>query len=68
MLEETDKSLNKLQFQTNECFTNCNLAVDTVKRQITEIKRINSITDFLLLLAPLAVIGSFVLRIIELFG
>lgn len=68
MLDETDKSLNKLISITNECFTNCSFAADTVKKQITEMKKIDSITDFLLLLAPFAVIGSFVLRLIELFG
>ena len=68
MLEGADKSLNKLVSKTDECFINCNFAVDNVKKQITEMKKIESITDFLLMLAPLAVIGSFVLKIIELFG
>ena len=68
MLEEADKSLNKLVSKTDECFINCNFAVDNVKKQITEMKKIDSITDFLLMLAPLAVIGSFVLKIIELFS
>lgn len=68
MLEKTDKSLNKLLLKTDECFTNCSFAADTVKARITEMKKIDSITDFLLLLAPLSVIGSFVLRLIELFG
>ena len=68
MLEKTDKSLNKLISKTNDCFINCNFAVDTVKKRITEMKRIETIIDILLMLAPLSVIGSFVLKLIELFG
>ena len=68
MLEEADKSLNKLISKTDDCFTNCSFAADTVSKRVTEMKTIGSITDFLLMLAPLAVIGSFVLKIIELFS
>lgn len=68
MLEKADASLDKLRSKTDECFTDCSFTVITVKKSITEMKKIDSITDFLLLLAPLAVIGSFVLRLIELFG
>lgn len=68
MLEKTDKSLNKLLSKTDECFINCSFAADTVSKAITDMKKINSITDFLRLLVPLAFIGSFVLRLIELLG
>lgn len=68
MLEKTDKSLNKLKAKTDECFTDCSFVVETVKKSIAEMKKINSITDILLLLAPLSVIGSFILKLIELLG
>lgn len=67
MLEQTDKSLNALESKTNDCFINCSFAVDTIEKRITDMKKIESLTDFLLLLAPLAVIGSFVLKIIQFF-
>lgn len=68
MLEQNEKALQDFEKETNECFINCSFAVDTVKKKITEMQTIDSFTDFLLILAPLSVIGSFVMKIIELFS
>ncbi len=68
MLENEDKSLAKLEEKTNECLTNCMMTEDTVKHKLSEMKKIGSIADFLYITAPLFVIGSFVLKLIELFG
>lgn len=68
MLENADKSLTKLEKKTDECLTNCMMTEDTVKHKLSEMKKIGSIADFLYITAPLFVIGSFVLKLIELFG
>lgn len=68
ILENADKSLTKLEKKTDECLTNCIITEDTVKKKVSEMKKIGSIADFLYITAPLFVIGSFVLRLIELFG
>lgn len=68
MLENADKALTKLEKKTDECLTNCIMTEDTVKKKVSEMKKIGSIADFLYITAPLFVIGSFVLRLIELFG
>ncbi len=68
MLENADKSLTKLEKKTDECLTNCMMTEDTIKKKVSEMKTIGSIADFLYITAPLFVIGSFVLKLIELFG
>ncbi len=67
MQKETEKALKSFERKTDDCLVNCDAAVDNVKKQITEMKGINLITDFLLILAPLSVIGSFMLKLIEFF-
>lgn len=68
MLEQAQKSFQTLEKKADDCLMSCDIAVDNVKKQITEMGKIDSITDILLILAPLSVIGSFVMKIIELFS